>query len=80
MSLTHNIPDGGVIAAHVGSGVLVLGSLAGILPPLAALGAIIWYALQVYESKTVQAWLHPVHRDAQGNQDDDASHPPGTPG
>ena len=32
----------------------ILGSLAGWLPPLAALAAIIWYSIEIYESATVQ--------------------------
>lgn len=26
------------------------------LPPLAALGALIWYSIQIWESKTMQHW------------------------
>lgn len=40
----------------------VLGSIAGILPPLAALAAAIWYAIQIWESKTVQGWRARWHR------------------
>lgn len=35
----------------------VIGSLANALPAMAALGAVIWYVIQILESKTVQAWL-----------------------
>jgi len=35
----------------------VIGSIAGILPPIAAVFAIIWYCIQIYESKTVQNWI-----------------------
>ncbi len=37
--------------------VAIVGSFAGILPPLAALCAMLWYAIQVWESDTVQTWL-----------------------
>lgn len=36
------------------SAAAILGTIAGILPPLAALGGVIWYAIQIWESKTVQ--------------------------
>lgn len=39
----------------------IVGSLLGYLPAFAALAAIVWYAIQVYESKTVQKWVR-VHR------------------
>ena len=34
----------------------IIGALAGLLPPLAALFAILWYCIQIYESKTYQCW------------------------
>ena len=36
----------------------VLGTLAGILPPLVAIAALLWYAVQIWESDTVQGWIH----------------------
>lgn len=36
----------------------ILATLAGFLPPLAAIAGIIWYGIQIYESKTVQAWVN----------------------
>lgn len=35
----------------------IVGSFAKILPPVAALAATIWYAVQVWESHTVQKWV-----------------------
>jgi len=35
----------------------VVGALMGYLPPIAAFLAIVWYAIQIYESKTVQGWI-----------------------
>ena len=35
----------------------VLGTLAGILPAIAALFTIVWTAIRIYESKTVQDFL-----------------------
>lgn len=34
----------------------ILGTFLGYMPPLAALAAIIWYAVQIWESHTVQKW------------------------
>lgn len=45
------------------SGVTVLGALFGLLPPLAALAAIAWYLLQMYESKTYRDWRERRQRD-----------------
>lgn len=39
------------------SALAVLTSLAGFMPPIAALFAMAWYGVQIYESKTVQALL-----------------------
>lgn len=39
----------------------ILGSIMGYLPAIAALAAIIWYGVQIYESKTVQKLLR-LHR------------------
>lgn len=36
----------------------ILGTFLGLLPPLAALVASIWYVVQIYESDTVQNYLH----------------------
>jgi hypothetical protein len=45
------------ITGHVISFFALAGSLAGILPVLAGLIAMVWYAIQVYESQTVRHWL-----------------------
>jgi uncharacterized protein (DUF2062 family) len=42
---------------HAVSATIALGAIAGVLPPLAALVAILWYAIQIWESKTVQNWF-----------------------
>lgn len=42
------------IGMDVVSGAAIASALMQWLPPLAALGGVIWYALQIYESKTVQ--------------------------
>ena len=35
----------------------VLGTLTDTLPAIAALFSIIWTAIRIYETKTIQAWL-----------------------
>jgi hypothetical protein len=35
----------------------VLGTLVDILPALAAIFTIVWTAIRIYETKTVQGWL-----------------------
>lgn len=40
------------------SAAAILGTFLGWLPPLAAFMASLWYMLQIFESHTVQTWLH----------------------
>lgn len=35
----------------------VLTTLAGLLPPIAALMSLIWSLIRIYETRTVQRWL-----------------------
>jgi len=37
--------------------ITVLGTLADILPALAAIFSIVWSCFRIYETKTVQSWL-----------------------
>ena len=37
--------------------VTVIGTLAGLLPAIAALFTIIWTGIRIYETETVQRWL-----------------------
>lgn len=39
------------------SAVAIVGAMVGILPAFAAIAAIIWYSVQIYESRTVQKHL-----------------------
>jgi len=38
--------------------VTVIGTLASILPAIAALWSIVWSTIRIYETKTVQKWLN----------------------
>jgi chromate transport protein ChrA len=39
------------------SGVAIVTTIFGWLPPAAALIAFVWYIIQIYESATVQKWI-----------------------
>lgn len=55
--------------AHVTAASATVGSISGLvfhwmpgfLAGLASLGAVCWYGIQLYESKTVQRWLSKHH-------------------
>lgn len=49
-------------AVDAGAGATIVASLAGFLPPLAAIAGIIWYGIQIYESKTCQIWVRLFRR------------------
>lgn len=56
----HMSPEHAEAVKHVGDGVsalVVLGALASILPPIAALFTIIWIGIRIYETKTAQRLL-----------------------
>ena len=43
----------------------VIGTLASILPAIAALWSILWSTIRIYETKTVQAFLKSRKKDAE---------------
>lgn len=45
------------VAGHTLSVGTILTSFMGFIPAIAALAGFIWYAIQIYESDTVQKWL-----------------------
>jgi len=50
----------------VGDGIsliTVVGTLAQVLPAIAALFTIIWTGFRIYETKTVQSWLNKTKKD-----------------
>lgn len=51
----------------------VVGTIAGLLPPIAALAAILWYAIQILESKTVQGWINCKKLEKQNDPPDTSS-------
>lgn len=48
-------------AGHVVSILTWLGTILGLLPAVAATVAIIWYAIEIWESRTVRAWVAKRH-------------------
>jgi hypothetical protein len=44
--------------------VTVLGALAAVLPPIAALFTIVWTVIRIYETETMKRWLARWRRDA----------------
>ena len=44
------------LVGNVASLAAIGGALAGLLPPIAALAAIVWYAISIWESESVQSW------------------------
>lgn len=44
--------------ADAGSVVLTLGTVVGYLPSVAAMVSILWMAIRIYETCTVQRWLY----------------------
>lgn len=45
------------IAGDIVSVTTVVGTLAGILPSIAAVFTIVWTSIRIYETETVQSWL-----------------------
>lgn len=53
----HDLPEGVKAAGDLLSIATLLGSLASILPAIAALLTIIWTAIRIYETETIQRLL-----------------------
>jgi len=53
----HNLPENLKMAGDVLSIATLLGSLASILPAVAAILTIIWTAIRIYETDTIQGLL-----------------------
>lgn len=55
--MTEHIAESVKVTGDIISVVTVLGTLAQILPAIAALLTIVWTCFRIYETKTVQGWL-----------------------
>lgn len=53
----HDLPEGAKMAGDILSIATLLGSLASLLPAIAALLTIVWTGIRIYETKTVQRLL-----------------------
>jgi hypothetical protein len=56
------LPDGLKHALDATSVIALLGSLISVLPALASVLTIVWTAIRIYETPTVQALLHRKER------------------
>lgn len=54
MDADHHLTNWFGNAVSVGA---IAGTMAGWLPAVSAIVALIWYMIQIYESKTVQEWI-----------------------
>ena len=52
-----NMDEASTHIIEFASVVTVLGTLADMLPAVAAIFTIVWTAIRIYETKTVQGWL-----------------------
>lgn len=57
----------------------IFGSIVGALPPIAAFVAIVWYAIQIYESHTVQKYAR-ARRISRLRKRRERKHGPSVPG
>ena len=55
--MAHNAGEGAKIIGDAVSIATVVGTLAQVLPAIAALFTIIWTGFRIYETDTVQGWL-----------------------
>jgi hypothetical protein len=53
----HDLPEGAKLAGDILSLATLLGSLASILPAIAAILTIIWTAIRILETETVQGLI-----------------------
>jgi len=53
----HDLPEGVKLAGDILSMATLLGSLASLLPAIAATLTIVWTVIRIYETKTVQRML-----------------------
>lgn len=56
--MKEHISEGAKQATDALSIVTVVGTLMDVLPAVAALFTIVWTAIRIYETKTVQGWIN----------------------
>ena len=65
--MSAHISEGTKHAVDAVSVATVIGTLAQILPSIAALFTIVWTSFRIYETKTVQSWLGKGAKDEEAN-------------
>lgn len=60
--MNEHINEGVKQAADAISIITVVGTLMEVLPAVAALFTIVWTAIRIYETKTVQGWINRAKR------------------
>lgn len=73
--MTYHIHQMALIGADIASAVAIVATFAGIFPPLAALAALCWYGVQIWETDTVQTWVK-GHRHVKRKRRTIHKHPP----
>lgn len=63
--MTLNIDDHAKTVIDIASVSTVLGTLAGMLPSIAAIFSIVWSLIRIYETKTVQGWIQKIKNKAE---------------
>lgn len=56
-------------AGDVAAATVTIGAIASWLPAVSALLTIVWVAIRIYETKTVQKWLHRGVAELTDNDD-----------
>jgi hypothetical protein len=67
MSDSHHAAIATASADTISAGAIVA-SFLGWLPPIAAIAAILWYVIQIYESRTFQKWVRLQRRRRRQHQ------------
>jgi|APGre2960657404_1045060.scaffolds.fasta_scaffold451005_2 hypothetical protein len=65
--MTSHISEGTKHAVDALSVATVIGTLAQILPSIAALFTIVWTSFRIYELRTIQKWLGKGVKDEEAN-------------
>jgi hypothetical protein len=65
--MTSHISEGTKHAVDAVSVATVIGTLAQILPSIAALFTIVWTSFRIYELRTIQKWLGKGAKDEEAN-------------
>lgn len=62
--MTNSIDEHTKTVIDIASVSTVLGTLAGMLPSIAAIFSIVWSVIRIYETKTFQGWIQKIKNRA----------------